>query len=192
MTNKERYQRTFRTLHASGLRMEEVTMKKSGLFSVRRALSIAAVLAVVLGLATAAYAFDVGGLKRAIQIWFHGDLTDAVLEIKDGSYTLTFEDEAGEAREMSGGGVELEPDGTERPLTAEEMMEELDSPDVVYKDDGSVWVYYHNQTIEITDKFENGFCFVKVVEGKKTFYMTIKYKDGYGINSDTYPDPKEF
>ena len=72
------------------------------------------------------------------------------------------------------------------------LMEELDSPDVVYKDDGSVWVYYHNQTIEITDKFENGFCFVKVVEGKKTFYMTIKYKDGYGIKSDTYPDPKEF
>ncbi len=48
---------------------------------------------------------------------------------------------------------------TQRALTAEELMEEINSPDVEYKEDGSVWVYFHNQSIDITDKFDdNNVC----------------------------------
>ena len=49
----------------------------------------------------------------------------------------------------TGGGIAFEADGTQRSLTAEELMEEIDSPDVEYEEDGSVWVYYHNQSIDI-------------------------------------------
>ena len=40
-----------------------------------------------MGLASAAYAADVGGIQRSIQIWVNGDQTDAVLDVRDSSYT---------------------------------------------------------------------------------------------------------
>ena len=46
--------------------------------------------------------------------------------------------------------------GTERPLTADELLDEINMPEVEYEEDGTVWVYYLNQKMEITDKFENG------------------------------------
>ena len=61
-----------------------------------------------------------------------------------------------------------------------------------YLDDGSVWVYYRDQKIDITDKFdEDGICYVQVKDGKDPIYMTIKYQNGWGCDSKKYPDPKE-
>ena len=101
-------------------------------------------------------------------------------------------DENGKEREVSGGGIAYEANGKERPLTAEEYLEEWDSPDVEYLDDGSVWVYYRDQKIDITDKFdEDGICYVQVKDGKDPIYMTIKYQNGWGCDSKKYPDPKE-
>lgn len=54
----------------------------------------------------------------------------------DGTYTIEYPDENGETREISGGGIAYEADGTERPLTGEELLEEANSPDVEYNDDG--------------------------------------------------------
>ena len=81
-----------------------------------------------------------------MQLWLHGDQTDAVLDIQqDGSatsYTLTYEDENGETQEISGGGVAYDgPFGGERPLTEDEVLEMFNMPDVEYRDDGTVWVY---------------------------------------------------
>ncbi|MEI3190773.1 MAG: hypothetical protein V8S36_00520 [Lachnospiraceae bacterium] len=78
----------------------------------------------------AAYAMNVGGIQRTIQIWIHGDQTDAQFVVEDGSYTLDYEDENGEAVHRGGGGVAIEDDGTERSLTEEELMEEINSPEV--------------------------------------------------------------
>ena len=69
-------------------------------------------------------------------------------------------------------------------------MEEINSPDVEYKDDGNVGVYFHNQSIDITDKFDdNNVCFVKVTDRKETFYLTVKYKNGYTFSKDKYIEP---
>ena len=76
-----------------------------------------------------------------------------------------------------------------RDRTEEELMDELNSPEVEYKDDGKVIVYYHEQSIDITDKFENGICYVEIPDGNKKLNMTVKYKDGYSISYD-YGDSK--
>ena len=194
MTNKERYQRTFSTLHASDDFLMEVTpMKRTGKVRKNRIVALCAAIALIAALATAAYAADVGGIRRTIQLWLHGDQTDAVLEVDNGSYTLTYEDENGEIKEMGGGGVAMDGFGKERPLTEDEIMEQLNMPDVEYLDDGSVWVYYHDQKLEITDKFDDdGICYVQLKNGGETLYLTIKYNDGYAMSPHGYESPNSF
>ena len=109
MTNKERYQRTFSVLHTSAACPKEVTaMTKTKRFRPAKALALCAVIVLVLGLATVAYAADVGGIQRTVQIWFHGDQTDAVLNVEQGEYTeysATYVDEEGVTHQIEGGGV---------------------------------------------------------------------------------------
>ena len=192
MTNKERYKRTFSALHASDDFLMEVTlMKRTGKVRKNRIVALCAAIALIAVLATAAYATDVGGIRRTIQIWLHGDQTDAVLEVDNGTYKLTYEDENGEVKEMGGGGVAMDGFGKERPLTEEEIMEHLDMPDVEYLDDGSVWVYYHNQKIEITDKFDDGgVCYVQVKDGGETLYLTVQYQEGYSMSPHGFEKPQ--
>ena len=196
MTNKERYQRAFSPLHASGWTMEEPMMKKTKHIRTSKIIAICAAVVLVLVLMSAVYAVDVGGIQRSVQIWMHGDQTDATLDIQHGestTYTLTYEDEDGTIHESSGGGVAFDPFGNERALTEEEILEQLNLPEVEYLDDGTVWVYFHSQTIEITDKFdEEGICYVQVTDGGETYYLTIKYNGAYSIDSNKYPNPKYF
>lgn len=192
MTNKERYQRTFRTLHASDRVLEVNEMKQTKHLKAGRFLPVAVMLALILGLSTIGYAANLGGIRQKIKIWFHGDQTEAVMEIKDGSYTLTYEDEHGRPQERGGGGVAIYSDGTERPLTVEEMMEDLDHPEVE-ESDGRIWVYYRDQSIDITDQFQNGICRIKLMDEGKPIYMTIKEEgEGYAFATsvEDYPDPK--
>ena len=71
-------------------------------------------------------------------------------------------------------------------------MAQLFMPEVEYKDDGTVWVYYYDQKIDVTDLFEDGVCYVKLVNGDETLYMTIEYDNGYSVSSDKYPEPVSF
>ena len=194
MTNKQRYQRTFGTLHASGDFLKEVTtMKTTKHFPARRLIGLCAAVILILAMATAAYAADVGGIQRRVQLWIHGDQTDAVLDIRGGQYTVTYEDPEGNSQEFGGGGVAFEPDGSERPLTEEEILAHLNRPEVEYEDDGTVWVYYRAQRIEITDKFDaDGVCYVQLKDGDDILYMTIKYQDGYATSPNRYIAPSEF
>ncbi len=60
----------------------------------------------------------------------------------------------------------FEPDGTERPLTPEELMEHLNAPEVSYEDDGSVWIYYYGEKLDITHQFDDdGVCYVQLTNG---------------------------
>ena len=65
-------------------------------------------------------------------------------------------------------------------------------PDVEYKEDGTVWVYYMDQKMEITDKFENDICYVKLEVDGKTQYITVKYQNGFAISPHGYVQPSEF
>lgn len=195
MSNREKYKQAFSALHASddfSLEVEKMTRirKKQLLKNVAAAVAICILL---VGAGGTAYAADLGGIQRKIQLWIDGDKTDATLEIQtDGSYTIHYPDSDGNIREQGGGGVAFDADGTERPLTEEEILEHLNEPEVVYEDDGTVWVYYYDQKIEITDKFEDDICYVKVSGGDKTIYMTIKYQNGYAMSENAYINPGEF
>lgn len=196
MTNKEKYKQAFSVLHASDISEGEVKYMAKLKKQQKMKLAAAAVAAcVIIGGAGTAYAENVGGIQRTIQLWMHGDQTSATFNFNtdDGSYNLEYQDANGETVSQGGGGVALGPDGSERPLTEEEIMEELNAPDVEYLDDGSVWVYYKNQKIEITDKFDkDNVCYVKIENGDETIYMTVKYQNGYSTSPDKYPDPRSF
>lgn len=192
MTNREKYKQAFSVLHPSGkisLEVEEMMMK-SKKARIRTAVAAAAVCLLMAGGSSAAYAANVGGIQRTIQLWIDGDQTDVEFEYgEDGTYHLSYPEDDGSQQESSGGGVAIDDNGNERPLSESEILEELNSPEVEYKDDGTVWVYYGNQKMEITDRFQDDVCYVKVSNGEKTLYMTIKYQDGCAMSPNKYLDP---
>lgn len=193
MTDRERYKRTFSVLQASEHRFMEVTsMNITRKISVRRLSAVCVAAVFVIAMASFAYAADVGGIQRTVQIWINGEQTSAVLDIQNGTYTLTYPDNAGNSHEVHGGGIALEDDGTERPLTEEEIMEHLDSPEVNYAEDGTIWVYYRGQALDITDTFDNSISYVQVKDGDDVIYMTIKYQNGYATSCHSYPNPDSF
>lgn len=141
-------------------------------------------------LAVTVYATDIGGIRRMIQIWLFGDRTTAVLDMQDGQYTLT--DEEGSFI-RGGGGVAIEPDGSERPLTEAEILEHLDHPEVAYLDDGSIWVFYRGQKIEITDRFDkDGFCYLTLQDGEDVLYATIDKNGGMATSPVEFVQPHAF
>ncbi len=195
MTNKEKYKQAFSVLQSSGeISLEEERMammnKKA---KMRTAAAAVAACVVLAGGSGIAYAADLGGIQRTIQLWINGDQTTATFEYDgEGTYHILYPSEDGEAEELGGGGVAFEEDGTERPLTEVELLDSLNDPEVEYKDDGTVWVYYYEQKIEITDLFEDGVCYVKLSHGEETQYMTVKYQNGYCISPHKYASPDSF
>ena len=156
----------------------------------RRVIGIILAACFVFTLAVTAYAADIGGIRRLIQIWLYGEQTTAVLDVQNGQYTLT-DEESSFIR--GGGGVAFEPDGSERPLTEEEILEHLDHPEVAHKEDGSIWVYYRGQKIEITDRFDaDGYCYLELRDGDDTLYATIDKNGGMATSPTDYPQPDEF
>ena len=200
MTDQEKYRRAVDAVASSQMRKLEASdimkgNKKNFRFK-GLAIAVAAVILLV-GACGAAYATDIGGIQSKVQLWFRGELTDVTLDIStngnSSEYAVTFTDADGVEREVHGGGVAMDMFGRERPLTEDEILEQLNSPEVVYEDDGTVWVYYGSEKVEITDMFDaDGFCYVKLTGGKKPVYMTIKYQDGYSTSSTRYITAKEY
>ncbi|WP_278885550.1 hypothetical protein [[Ruminococcus] torques] len=200
MTDRGKFKSTFEKLHASPDVLEEVMemTKKEGNAPVKKkcfSYKIAAVIAmavIVLGTGSMAYAKNWGGIQRIVQIWIHGEQTDAVFKVDSGKYTLEYEDADGQTISQSGGGVAFNADGTERALTEEELWSEANAPEVVYEEGGSVWVYYLDQKIDITDKFEDDVCYIELKVDDEIRYMTVKYQNGYAMSPYSYVQPDEF
>ena len=198
MNNKEKYKKAFSVLHTSdtNLSWEVKSMAKT-----KRKHTVAVASAAVIGCAliggTSAYAANLGGIQRTVQLWIHGDQTDATLTINndgdESSFSYNYTDENGKSQEVQGGGLAMDADGTTHPLTEDDIKKEMSQPDVEYLDDGTVMVYYKNQKIDITDKFDKDkVCYLKIVDGDKTLYLTFKYQDGFAWGDDKYADPNEF
>lgn len=195
MTNQEKYKRAFSVLQVS----DKFSLEVINMTNINRkqklkqmVAGIAACVLLVCGTATA-YAIDLGGIQRTLQLWIHGDKTEVTIEYNhDGSYRMEYLDNEGNVVHQGGGGVAIDDNGEERPLTEEELLEYLNSPEVVYEGDGSVWIYYFDQKIDITDKFDDGICYAKVSNGKETLYMTIKYQGGWSSSTYKYPSPSSF
>ncbi len=198
MTNKEKYQRTFGTLHASDEFLTEVNhMNAKKHFPSRRLVCLCAAVILIFGLATVAYAADLGGIRQTIQVWLRGEPIEAEWQAQDGNYTISFKDADGTVHERSGGGIAVEPDGSERPLTEEELLENvmLADPEVEYNvTDGveTVTLYYRDQVIDITDKFdEDGYCFITLERNGKPLYVTVRYHNGLSTSTTDYVQPWE-
>lgn len=192
MTNKEKYKQAFSTMHISDEFSVEVkkmitTNKK---LKLNRLVASIAVCILIVGSATVAYATDFCGIQRTLQLWIHGEQTNVTIQFDgNGNYDMNYMDDEGNSKHQGGGGVAFDVFGNERPLTEEELMEEITAPDVIYKEDGSVWIYWFNQKIDITDKFENNICYVKLENGDKTLYMTVRYENGYSTSPHKYITP---
>ena len=217
MSNRESYKRAFQPLHASKrFVLEEIEMNnRKTRLNFSRGLAVAMLAAVLLiGSLSAAYAADLGGIRRSIQIWVFGKAKDATVafytgdgaEIEHGDdgeatpahadYIITWTDDDGEEHQISGGGVALERDGTERPLTVEEHMEHINSisavEQVAVTEDGRVMLYWYDQVVDITDKFVDGACRLTLTHKDETMFFTvIDAGDGaYNVScaSDGYVD----
>lgn len=200
MTDKEKFQKIFDKLHASPDVLMEVlnmtTNEKVVPIRKRRYIpkvaAVVAALVLVVGSGSAAYAMDLGGIQRVVQVWIHGDQTDATLTVENGTYTLDYKDAEEKDVHQGGGGVAFNADGSERPLTEEELWSEINAPEVLYEDDGKVFLYYLDQKLDITDKFEDGICYIELQVDSKIQYMTIKYQNGYAMSPHGYVQPWEF
>ena len=53
-------------------------------------------------------------------------------------------------------------------------------------------LYYKDQKLDITNRFKDGICYVKLTDGKDIMYLTVKYKNGYAMSDSRYLSPREF
>ena len=197
MTNKEKYKQAFSAIHTSdGFSLEVEIMERTAKHhKFKMIAAVAAACVMLVGSATAAYAADVGGIQRTVQIWFNGDQTMATVEFDgNGNYVMEHTGGEGDVQYQGGGGVAYAPDGTEIPLTEEDLMAQITAPNVEYAENGTVWVYWGGQKLDITDKFENDVCYVKLesVDDEEELYMTVKYEGGYATSPHRYVSPREF
>ena len=194
MTDKERYQRAFSALHTSeGFQVRlEGTRKPVHTVRIRRVLTAACVAMAVAAGATAAYASNAGGIQRTIQIWLHGELTDATLDIDASNGTYAIRDQSGHVMQ-SGGGVAINQDGTERPLTAKEIEEDLANRPETETADGRTYLLLGSQRIDVTDQFdESGYCYITVKTGGGKLYVTVCQNGGLASSPNRYVLPDEF
>ena len=195
MTNKEKYKQAFSAIHISDEFNLEVNKMKniSKKHKLNQMVAGLAACVVLLGCSVTAYAVDLGGIQRTIQLWIHGDQSNVNIDFStDGSYEFEYIDKEGNNVQQGGGGVAFNADGSERPLTQDELLENINRPEVVYEDDGKALIYYYDQKIDITDKFENNVCYAMISNGEETLYMTIKYKGDVATSPHKYPSTSEF
>lgn len=174
MTNKERYKQAFSTLHASQpILLEETNMEKTDKrFKMRPALAAGLAAALIVGCMGAAYAADLGGIQETVRMWFGGKEVEAQVTggTDGGAYQFTIPGTDGEDTVVGGGGVEIGNDGVERPLSAQEVAQEF-AHYVEQKEDGTTWLYDHDQSYDITGYLAAGQGkFTLEVDGQAVYY----------------------
>lgn len=196
MTNKEKYKQAFSVLQTSeNFSLEVEKMAKLNKRKTYRSIAVAAAICLLLiGGTGTAYAANVGGMQRTLQLWIHGDQTEVTVDFNsDGSYSMKYTDAEGNVKESGGGGVAYDIFGRERPLTEEELIEQLsNNVDVTYSDDGTVTLYFQDQIIDLTNKFKDNVCYVLLNGDNCTLYVTIKYDNGWAASSNKYISPDSF
>ena len=48
-------------------------------------------------------------------------------------------------------------------------------------------LYFQDQTVDITDKFENEYCYILLNGADTDLYVTVKYQDGWAVSPNKYP-----
>lgn len=199
--NRENYQRSFNKLHLSDdfrsdleERLEKERKGKIRMFnnSVHGISKIAAAIAIgviTIGSAGVCYANDLGGVRTNFEMWLNGSKqTVEVEEDGNGGYTLTAED----GSERGFGGVALNGNGKETPMSAEELLKEMNNDCFLdTADDGTVTFIYKNIKADVTDSIdENGNLYVHVDDPANEYtYFNISEYDGNGYSYSTEKTP---
>lgn len=197
MSNREQYKKAFSVLQASGdftLGDEKMAvLKKKAMLRTFAAAACACL--VIVGSSRIAYAANVGGIQRTIQLWMYGDQTDVTIDFDgSGNYSMEYTDADGNTRELGGGGFDVDADGTKRALTEDELIWLLfEEVDVSYNDDGRIMLYFQGQVADITDKFENDICYIFLngtdLNGTDvSLYVTVLKAEDGGFPIDSSPD----
>ena len=147
--------------------------------ALRPAFVVAISVAAVFGCLGGAYAADLGGIQEKVHLWVNGEAVEATVvqdpESATGAYTIYFEN--GEIA-GAGGGIAVEPDGTERPITIDEAVEQFNS-EVDRDENGTVWLYDNGQAYDITDLVVDGSCNV-VIQGADGNAAYYEIEDNHG------------
>ena len=204
MTNRERYQRAFQALQTSAtFETEALDMKRANNnFSLSRRAAVTILAAILLlGSLTAAFAADLGGIRRAVTLWIGGASREAVVEavrdgdvdmgveaddVETGQYRVSWEDDDGQVHEMMGGGVALEADGSERPITMDEFLEEIDSPALEARDGRDV-LTWRDQALDITDELAQGEYRAVLTHGEESVEVVVTPDGDGGFNLAVSP-----
>lgn len=179
MTNKDRYKQAFSALHPSRtIELEEIPMKHTTHRILRPLAAVAATVVLLCGCVTVAYAANIGGIRTTIQSWFQGGTADMdVVEKAPGEYEFQIH-QNGQTHTMGGGGVEYDMFGNEKPLSAEDVAQTL-SEMICQKDDGSIWLYYKNYAIDITEYMTEDGCKLLLDDnGEKQYYDISAVENG--------------
>lgn len=183
MTNKEKYKQAFSVLHTSGKKTWEVEkmIQIQKKHKANIAVAAAVTCAILIGVSGTAYAADLGGIREKLALWIHGQETEVDISYEKGSYTYTYEQD-GETHVKGGGGVNIDENGAETPISAEELFAYLNEyAEVETDEDGTIWVYYYEQQINISDLFdENGFCRIALSHEGETVYLEVELEQDGG------------
>lgn len=169
--------------------------KTNRTFKLRPVLAAGLAAAVIVSCMGAAYAADLGGIQETVRLWFSGKEVEAqVVDTSDGvhsGYQFTMTGPDGETVTRSAGGTAIADDGTERPMTAQEVAEGF-ATEVVKEDDGTVWLYDHDQAFDITDYLAAGQRkFTLEAEGRTVYYEFREDDLGYARLYDEPASPLE-
>ncbi len=197
--NKERYIRSFNSLHLSeGFRerldasLDERKGKIMEMTSVngfsRVAAAVITICAVAFGSAGVCYAGDVGGIRTTLKLWLSGTKQTVEVErIDDETYKLVNED--GEERNLSG--FYMDDEGNRTALSAEEMAAGMNNDMFLEEVDGRMIFAYKNLTMDVTDRIDDsGRLYIHVDDpANPNTYFTISNIDGNGYESQADSAP---
>lgn len=194
MTNRERYKQAFSALQCSGQHTREI--EKAALRQKKHrkntAAAAAVACAVIAGAGGTVYAADLGGIQEKISMWLYGARIEAdVTENGYGGYIFTYTQNS-ETKNISGSGMSTDEDGNKIWLPADEVAAGMSgSADISVDGDGTVWIYYYDQVIDITNLFdENGICSLTLTHEDKTCCLEIsRDEDGrYSFTQTEFPN----
>ncbi|MBR1584065.1 MAG: hypothetical protein IJ662_00825 [Clostridia bacterium] len=171
MTNREKIHRAFDAVQpARTINVEEITMHTK-LIQKPLAALCAALILLLCGL-TAAYAADLGGIRETITVWFGG--RQQVVEVtQPHEGMIEWTDEEGKTH--FAGGVAIDDDGNEQPVTYEELLaHEFSGGPVIdfFEDEGTAFLEFYEHYVDVTDQVPTGRIAVQLDHDGVTYYIT--------------------
>lgn len=188
MSNREKYKHAMNTVTPSKeitaediLELREEKKMIKGNHRMRRTLvGLVAAVVLVIGVSGAAYATDALGFREVVDAWLYGEPVQAEIEeVSPGNFVVHYPN--GVDRAM--GGVSYDSKGNPIPATMEDIKGQLDYPEIMASEDGTINLYYRNEIVDITDDVKDGRAEVKIKGGLIPTYVTINWtsEDNYSV-----------